>query len=88
MLQKSVIKNLHNDADFKLFMEWIIKEINTIDSTSDLTSLSNTQAGEEAKIRAKTVDKLKKILAPILGFKEKAEPSLEKIIEAKQKAGL
>lgn len=88
MLQRDTIKTLKNSSAFKLFSEWVLEEIQRIDSTSDLTKLSNAGAGEEAKIRAKTVNVLKKILTPVIVFKERKAPSTEKVQEAKDRAGI
>lgn len=88
MLQTKVIGRLQTNTDFRLFSDWILDEIQKIDSTSDLTKLSNASAGEEAKIRAKTVTALMNMLSPILGFKERKDPSVERVQEAKDKAGL
>ena len=88
MLSKETIKKLNDNSLFKLFIKWVIEEINKIDSASGLTELSNDRAGEEAKIREKTSSKLRNILAPFLIFKERKEPSAEKIQEAKDKVGL
>ena len=88
MLSKKAISRIQKDSAFSEFKEFVLAEIKKIDSTEGLGNLPNAQAGEEAKIRAKTVSRLMSILNPILNFKEKEAPSVEMIAKAKRDKGL
>jgi hypothetical protein len=88
MLSNETIKILQKDSAFAEFRDFVFSKIKEIDSTDGLERLSNAQAGEEAKIRAKTATKLMSILNPILNFKEREEPGIDKVIEAKKRSGL
>lgn len=88
MLSKETIGRIHNDSAFAEFRDFVLSEIKKIDSTDGLEKLSNAQAGEEAKIRSKTVNKLIGILNPVLNFKEKEDISIKRVQAAKKKSGL
>jgi hypothetical protein len=66
----------------------IDEKIDELDTVRGLTSMTNEQAGEEAKIRSKTKDKLYEILRPFIDFKEKKEITEGEIKKAGEKFGL
>ncbi len=88
MISESAIKAIQNQNSFSELREHIKSEIDELNSVSGLEGLSNAAAGEEAKIRAKTFDRLVKIFAPILNFREKKEPSPEDVQRVKDRTGL
>jgi len=88
MLSKETITRIKSDSAFAEFRDYVFEEIERINSTDGLSHLSNAQAGEEAKIREKTVTKLKGILLPIIGYKESKDITADQVVEAKRKAGL
>lgn len=83
-----LIKNLKDNPAFTQFEGYIIKIVDGLDTVEGLEQMSNEQAGEEAKIRAKTKDKLVAILQPFIDFAEKKEPTEAEIKKAQEKFGL
>lgn len=87
-MNEDAIKRLQQDTDFMAFQEFIVSEIEKLDSVENLGKLSNEQAGEEAKVRAKAREKLYDILAPFLNQRSKKEPTTAELQKAKDKFGL
>lgn len=85
---EDLVKRLKDYPAFQEFLDYIVSEIEKQDTVEGLENLPNEQAGEEAKIRAKTKERLYQILKPFLDFKEKREPTEEEINKAKEKFGL
>jgi hypothetical protein len=83
-----LIRKLKNNADFVEFADYIIEKIDELDTVSGLDIMTNEQAGEEAKVRSKTKDKLYEILRPFIDFKEKKEITEGEIKKAGEKFGL
>ncbi len=82
------IKSLKNNSDFLSFVKWVSQNIEELNSVDGLAELPNVEAGEEAKVRIKTVQALHKMLKPFIDFAEKKEPTDQDIQRAKEKAGL
>lgn len=87
-MEERVIENIRNSAFFKEWTEFIVLKINELNSVSGLEDFSNEQAGEEAKVRIKTVKKLKEILSPFIENPKKTGITEEMRYKAKRKAGL
>jgi hypothetical protein len=87
-MNEDTIKKLKDNRDFKEFQAWIIEKISDMDSVEGLSLLSNDAAGEEAKVRQKTKEKLIEILSPVLNLPEPKEPSIEEVQRAKNRYGL
>ena len=83
-----LVKRLNENKDFIDFRDWLILEINKLDSVEGLDKMSNSDAGEEAKVRNKAKDKLLEILSPFINIREEREPSIEEVQKAKDKRGL
>jgi hypothetical protein len=88
MLSQEIIKKLKDDQTFIELKDWIIEKVSELDSLAGLGSMTNELAGEEAKVRAKTVVKLQQIFSPFIDFREKKEPTQEEIKTAETKYGL
>jgi len=86
-LSPELVKRLLNDSDFKFFKEYMLSVAESIDTVSDLGGKSNEEAGQEAKVRLLTKQKIYKILEPVLTYAEKKEPTDEEIHEVKKKFG-
>lgn len=82
------IKKLNDNPDFTIFKKWLMGKIEELDSVIDLDSLSNNEAGEEAKVRHKALNKLYEILSPFINVREEKEKSTEEIHKAKKRFGM
>lgn len=87
-MNKDLIKRLKDDPYFKEFLEFVISKMDEFDSVSGLVGMSNEEAGEAARVRAKSLEILKEILSPLLNYNEKREPTEKEIDAAKTKVGL
>ena len=87
-MNDEAIKRLKDSAEFGSFQDWAVSEIEKLDSVEGLSGMSNKQAGEEAKVRAKAKAKLYEIFSPFLNFVEKKEHSMEEVNRAKKRVGL
>ena len=85
---EELVKKLKSDSAFQEFTEYVISKIEELDTVVGLERMSNDEAGEEAKIRSRTRDKLYEILRPFIDFKEKREPTEKEIKKAQEKYGL
>ena len=83
MLSDELIKRLRNDNVFQEFQKYVLDEMAKLDSIDSLKDMSNEKAGETVRARAMAVDVLKKILGPIIDFKEKVGYS-PKVIQGKK----
>lgn len=88
MISEQAIKKLKNDAQFQELFAYIVSQIEELDTVDNLLELSNLEAGEEAKVRAKAKQKLYEIMEPFIKFSEKKEPTAEEIETAKKRVGL
>lgn len=88
MISEESIRAIKNQHSFAEFRDHIISVVDDLNSVSGLESLPNAVAGEEAKIRSKTIDKLMAILRPFVDFKEKKQPTIEQIQKVKEMTGL
>lgn len=78
-MQDELIKRLRENPDFQQFLEFLVHEIQSLDSVTGLDKFSNEQAGEEAKVRLLTYKKLTTILSPFAELHERPEPTIEQI---------
>ncbi len=85
---EETIKKLKDYPAFQEFVDYILQIIDKLDTVSGLENKTNEEAGEEAKIRAKTKERLFEILKPFIDFKEKKERSEEELKKASQRYGL
>lgn len=88
MIAPNVLKRLKDNSDFDIFSEYIEEKINSLNSVEGLGQLNNQEAGEEAKIRAATILKLRQILAPVIDFVEKEKITADQLTKKKQKYAL
>jgi hypothetical protein len=86
-MDEEALQSLKKDARFGVFQRYMVDKVLELDSTDGLEGLPNERAGEEVKVRAKTLKKLQEILAPFVNFKEKREPTIAEVEKAKLKAG-
>ncbi len=87
MLSEETIKRIKDSPFFEELQGHIVSEVMKLDSIKGLEGMTNDYAGEEAKVRAKTVEKLRDILSPFFDSREKHEPSVEAIQRVKKRAG-
>ena len=66
----------------------MIENIDNLNSLDGVEPLTVIEAGEEYKARYKAVKMLQKILAPLVEFRQKRDPSVDEFIKAKQTFGL
>lgn len=88
ILSDEVITRLQSNSDFSFFRDFVFQEVNKLNSVDGLEKLSNEKAGEEAKIRHKTLEKLLDILNPIMNFGERKGATKEEIKNAEKAHGL
>lgn len=87
-LSQQSIKEINNSSTFAEFRDWIFEKIVELNSVDGLSDMTNEEAGEEAKVRLKTISVIKEIFEPVIKFSEKKEPSIEQIAQKKVKYGL
>lgn len=87
-MDKELVKKLKNDSYFEQFQEFVISQIDKLNSIDDLKNLSSLEAGETVKARAIASSMLQEILKPFIDFTEKREPTEKEIKAAKARAGL
>jgi hypothetical protein len=87
-MSPDLIKKIKDSPFFQDLQGYIIQQIKDIDTVAGLDKLSNDKAGEEAKIREKTKERLIEMLNPFLGLTEKKEPTEEEVQSRKDKFGL
>lgn len=87
-MNDELIKKLNDFPAFKEFQEYIITQIDKLDTLDGLEKMSNEHAGEEAKVRSKAKNTLYTILLPFTNVVEKRQPTQEEIDGAKEKFGL
>lgn len=87
-LSEELITTLQENPSFKIYTEYVMEKINQIDSTAGLDQLDNQSAGEEAKIRHKTVFTLMAILDPIMNFKKSKGINEQDIKDREKQFGL
>lgn len=85
---EELIRRLKSNPDFVEFTDFILDKLKQLDSVVDLGEMSNEKAGEEAKIRVKTIDRLYEILRPFIEFNEKKKRTESEINKAGGKYGL
>lgn len=83
-----LVKRLKDNPHFQELQQYIFSKIDELNSIEGLNGMTNEQAGEEARARAKAIEKLEDILRPFLEFAEKREPSEKEIEDAKRRRGL
>lgn len=88
MLSDELIVRLQNNADFLKYKEFVFQKINELNSVDGLDQMSNEDAGEEAKIRYKTLSKLLELVDPIFRFGEKKQRSDSEVKKAEKAHGL
>lgn len=86
-MNDNLIKRLNQIPDFNIFKEWLAMQIIDLDSVGGIGQMTNEQAGEEVRIRAKAKEKLEQILSKF-DINEAKEPSIDQVQRAKDKAGL
>lgn len=87
-MNPDVIKKLRDFPAFQEFQQHIENEMADLLSFRDLEDMSNERAGEEAKVRSKTLKTLYNILSPFLNVTEKREASEQDLEKAGKKFGL
>lgn len=88
MLSSEYIKKIKEDTAFNDFKDYVLAEIEKLDSIDGVDELSNLEAGEEVKARFKAKQILKNILSPFIEFNEKNTPTKEQIKEKESQFGL
>lgn len=83
-----LIIKLKSNPDFIEFTEYVVEKIDEMDSVDGLESMTNEEAGEEAKVRIKAKTKLIQILRPFIEFRERKPPTETEIKKAGEKFGL
>ena len=88
MISDQSLQHLRNDSSFTDFTKWVKSLVDELNSVDGIEKMSNEEVGEEARVRLKTVAKLKEILSPVISFREKREPTVDEIQASKKKHGL
>ncbi len=88
MISQEVIKSLKDNPYFKIYQDHVLEQMSSLNSIADLSDLSDEQAGQLARARALAINILKDILAPVMDFKEKREPTTEEIQKKKKRYGI
>jgi hypothetical protein len=87
-LNPDIVNQLINDPAFQEYIRWATQVIGELNSVDDLEGKTNETAGEEAKVRAKSINKLHQILSPFIEYRIKREPTLVEFKKAKDTYGL
>lgn len=85
---EDLVKYFRDNPRFLELQQYILTKIDELNTVDGLDGMTNEQAGEEVRARAKAIDKLEEILKPFLDFNEKREPTEDDIRKAKERAGL
>lgn len=87
-LSTELIKSLKENNSFRLFQNYILEKIDSLNTVDGLEELANEQAGETAKVRSLAIATLREILDPIMNFRARLEPGVDEIQQKKDKYGL
>lgn len=87
-IDKDLVKKLKDNPYFIEFKEFIVSNINDLNSIGDLKNKTNLKAGETVRARAIASDILRDILKPFIDFNENSEPTAKQIQAAKDRVGL
>lgn len=85
---EELIKKLKSNPDFVEFTEYVLQEIENMDTVRGSTKLSRDRAGETAQSREMAMDMLYKILKPFIEFNEKKQPTESEVKKAGGRYGL
>ena len=88
MLNDDLIRKLKDDPAFNEFQRYLISIVDSLNNVQGLNHKTNEEAGETAKVRALTIEKITEILSPFVEFKEKSGPSEESMKKAINKFAL
>jgi hypothetical protein len=88
MISDVSIKAIRETNLFSEFRSHISEKISELNSVTGLSKLNNAQAGEEAKVREKSISVLMDIFRPFIDFHEKNDVTVDDIQKAKGKRGL
>lgn len=83
-----LIQNMRERPEFEEFKEYVITQVELLNSVEGLADMSNEAAGETAKVRLLAAETLYKILSPFIHFKEKKQYTPEDYRQAAAKRAL
>lgn len=84
-MNEEAIQSLKSNIHFSDFRDYLVEKINELDSLNGVEDMTDENAGQEVKARAKAAIKLTEILKPFINTRERKEPSAEEIQKAKTK---
>lgn len=87
-LNPDIVRQLLNDSAFSEYIEWVTGLMADLDSVGGLEKLTNEEAGEAVRVRAKALEKLQEMLAPFIEYRTKKVPTLEEFTKVKSNYGL
>ena len=87
-LNPDIVRQLLNNPAFNEYIRWVTDLIADLDSVGGIENLSNEEAGELVRVKAKALEKLAEILSPFIEYRTKREPSLDEFKKAKESFGL
>jgi hypothetical protein len=87
-LSDEIVNQLINNPAFSQYLNWVLQQIDELNSITGLAEMRNRDAGEEVRVRAKAWSKLQEIVEPFLEYRPKREPTLEEFKKAQASYGL
>lgn len=87
-INEETIKKLKQDRHWQEFLEYAVLKIDELDSVSGLDKLDNEQAGQTAKVRQLSLEKVAEIFSPFFKYTQKKERTAEEVNKVKDKYGL
>lgn len=88
-LSDEVTKALQEYPAFQAFQAYCISQVESLKTNGpEVKTLSDKQAGENAKAGYLAAEKLIEIFSPVIDFKESNKPSVEDIAMRMQEVGL
>ncbi|GEM_PF-1608981 len=88
MLTPDTVRSLLANNDFLAFKDHLEDCLQSLNTVTGLSELSNEHAGEEAKVRLRSAQVIAAILHPLEVSVEKKQLDVEKLIAAHKRAGL
>jgi len=88
MLSDKLVEEIKDSRYYKEFEEYLISKIYELDTVDGMNKLSNEQAGEESRVREKSIMMLESILSPFVRNAKKIEYTKEQIRDAEKRRGL
>ena len=86
-LNQDIVRYLISSSEFKVYLDWVSRVMDELNSVEGLDGMTNEKAGEEVRVRAKSLELLKQSLSPFIEYRTKREISVEEFKKASTNYG-